>query len=476
MSGRILFRATTALTLMAAPGSLAAQTISASEAAELRAQIAALKAQVQQLETRLDGAAVPAAAQADAAAAPVAGEAPALAAQTASAPPATAKSAPETKVGWKGGPVFSQDDASFKVKGRIQYDAGLLKAPDSIADRAKGYSNELRRLRLGGEGQLGGGFGYKLEVELSDNKVDAVDTYISYERGPWLIQLGNQNQFQSLDELIGDTSGSVMERAAFTDAFGFERRLGLSVQYKSGILLAQAGIFSDSIDSLVNSADGPDGGDENNSYGIDGRVVLAPKWGDTQLHFALSGHWRDLQRLSGNPRRYRQRPFLHTVNSYFLDSGNIAATGENHYGVELAGSHGPLWWAGEAHWLRVQRPGLADPVFFGGYGEIGYVLTGEARSYKNGIFGGVKPANPVGGGGLGAWQVTLRHDYLDMNDRDIVGGRQKAYIAALVWTPIEYLRFNVNYAHIDYGNAAILAGGRSRYGIDVLGWRAELDF
>ncbi|SCW37479.1 phosphate-selective porin OprO and OprP [Sphingobium faniae] len=468
MNSRIPLRIGTAMALAAAPWPAAAQAISASEATELRAQIAALKAQVQQLESRLDGMAAPAAqGQATPAPAPT-GQPPAQMTQAAPALPV-----PDTVTGWKGGPVFSKGAASFKVKGRIQYDAGLLKAPGSVDDGAKGYSNELRRLRLGGEGQLGGGFGYKLEVELSDNKVDAVDTYISYERGKWLVMLGNQNQFQSLDELIGDTSGSVMERAAFTDAFGFERRLGLAVQYKSGIVLAQAGIFSDSIDSLVN----PDG-DQNNSYGVDGRVVLAPKFGKTQLHFGLSGHWRDLQRLSGNPVEYRQRPFLHTVNSYFLNSGKMAVHGENHYGLELAGVHGPLWWAGEGHWLRVRRPGLADPTFFGGYGEVGYVLTGETRSYKNGIFGGVKPDNPVGNGsgGLGAWQVALRYDHLDMNDRDIVGGTQKSYIAALVWTPIEYLRFNVNYAHIDYIDAAIRAGSRSNYGVNVLGWRAELDF
>ncbi|MDI1296746.1 MAG: porin [bacterium] len=452
-----------------------AQAISASEAAALKAQIAALKAQVDRLEARLDGAvATPGA---------VAGAAPAAAQPIAAAKVAQAKppeTSPETTVattiGWKGSPIFSNGSASFKVKGRIQYDAGLLMAPASIADRAKGYSNELRRLRLGGEGTLGGGFGYKLETELSDNAVDLVDTYITYEKGKWLVTLGNQNEFQSLDELIGDTSGSVMERAAFTDAFGFERRLGLSVQYRSGMLLAQAGVFSDSADSLTNAADGPNGGDENNSYGIDSRVVLAPKFGKTQWHVGLSGHWRDFQRLSATPQRYRQRAYLHTANSRCLATPTIAATGESHYGVELAGSHGPLWWAGEAYWLQVARPGLADPTFFGGYGEVGYVLTGETRPYKSGIFGSVKPSRPVGSGGLGAWQVTARYDRLDLNDRGIVGGTQDAYIAALVWTPIEYLRFNLNYAHIDYTDAAILAGSRADYGVDVVGWRAELDF
>jgi phosphate-selective porin OprO/OprP len=465
----------TAMLLCLMPATAMAQAISATEAAELRAQIAALKAQVERLASRLDNAPAPAVQAVAPATIPSSGAAttPVV---TASATAKPAKAVPETGISWKGSPVFSSGSASFKVKGRIQYDAGVLIAPTSVQDGATGYSNELRRLRLGGEGQLGSGFGYKLETELSDNQVDLVDTYITYEKGKWLLTLGNQNEFQSLDELIGDTTGSVMERAAFTDAFNFERRLGLSAQYRSGILLAQAGIFSDSADSLMNDSDGADGGDENNSYGVDGRVVLAPKVGKTQLHFGASAHWRDFNRLSSVAQRYRQRPYMHSVNSRFLATPGVAAEGERHYGLELAGTRGPLHWAGEAHWLRPSQPGVADPTFFGGYGEVGFFLTGETRAYKNGIFGSTKPLRPVGSGGMGAWQVTLRYDYLDLNSKGIVGGKQNGAIAALVWTPIEYLRFNVNYAHLTYQDAAILAGTRRDYDVNVVGWRAELDF
>lgn len=465
----------TAILLCLLPATAMAQAISATEAADLRAQIAALKAQVERLASRLDSAPALSVQPVSQVASSSSG-AESTPVVIASASPKPPKAASETGISWKGSPVFSNGSASFKVKGRIQYDAGVLMTPSSVQDGATGYSNELRRLRLGGEGQLGGGFGYKLETELSDNQVDLVDTYITYEKGKWLLTLGNQNEFQSLDELIGDTTGSVMERAAFTDAFGFERRLGLSAQYHSGILLAQAGIFSDSADSLMNASDGANGGDENNSYSVDGRVVLAPKVGTMQLHFGASAHWRDFNRLSSVAQRYRQRPYLHSVNSRFLATPAIAADGESHYGVELAGTRGPLHWAGEAHWLKPSQPGVADATFFGGYGEVGFFLTGETRAYKNGIFGSTKPLRPVGSGGMGAWQITLRYDYLDMNSKGIVGGKQNGVIAALVWTPIEYLRFNLNYAHLAYQDAAILAGTRSDYSVNVVGWRAELDF
>lgn len=461
----------TAMAVIALPATADAQALSAQEAADLRSQVAALKAQVDRLEARLDQAQP--AANAQLASSP---SAVAPATQVAVSAPATASTS-GTAIKWKGSPQLSLGNATFKVSGRIQYDAGYLSVPKSVNDRAPGYSNELRRLRLGASGTLGGGFGYKLDTELSDNAVDTVDTYITYQKNKWLVTLGNQNQFQSLDELIGDTTGSVMERAAFTDAFGFERRLGLSVQYRTKLLIAQAGIFSDSIDSLANSSDGPAGGDENNSFALDGRVVVTPKIGDMQLQFGGSYHWRDFQRLSEAPVRYRQRPFLHSVNSRYLATPGIPAEGESHYGFELAGSKGRLFFAGEGHWLRVARPGLADPKFFGAYAEVGYFLTsGDTRPLQDGIFGRTEPTNPVSAGGAGAWQVALRYDYLDMNDRGIVGGTQNAYIAALVWTPINFLRFNANYAHLVYTDAAILAGNRADYSANVMALRAELDF
>ncbi|MES2269764.1 MAG: porin [Pseudomonadota bacterium] len=455
-----------ALVMVAMPSMVSAQALTAQEAADLRAQLSALKAQVERLEARLDSTQQQVAAQSTPAATPT----PVTAV-------ASAAAKPTTTIKWKGSPQFSLGSASFKVKGRIQYDASYLSVPKGVADLSKGYSNELRRLRLGGEGTLGGGFGYKLETELSDNSIDLVDTFITYERGKWLITLGNQNEFQSLDELTGDTTGSVMERAAFTDAFAFERRLGLSAQYRGKAVLVQGGIFSDSADSLTNSSDGVTGGDENNSIGLDGRIVVMPKVGDMQLHFGGSYHWRDFNRLAAAPVRYRQRPYIHSSNSRFLSTPAINATGERHYGFEVAGSQGRFSFAGEGHWLRSVRSGLSDPQFFGAYAEVGYFLTkGDSRPLADGIFGRTDPKNPVTAGGLGAVQLTLRYDYLDLNDGAIVGGTQNAYIAALVWAPINYLRFNMNYAHLDYADAAILAGTRADYGIDTVSLRAELDF
>lgn len=448
--------------------------MTAEQAKSLRDDIAALRAEIAAMEQRLVESGLAEEAPKAVATAPGAPAAPA--AHAAPAPVETASA--DTEIGWKGSPEFTSGDRSFKVKGRIQADAGYVSAPDGLDDQGLGFSSEFRRIRLGGEGDLGGGVGYKLELELSDNAVDLVDTFVTYETKSWLLTVGNHNQFQSLDELTGDTTGSTMERAAFTDAFNFERRLGVSAQYR-GLKpwLFQGGVFTDDVTALSNDSDGPDGGDENNSYGVDGRVVYAPKLGDTQLHLGASAHYRDLKRLTESSTRYRQRPYLHSSNSRLIGTPSLNVDEELHYGVEFAAIHKRWHFATEGHWLNASQVDAPTANFGGGYAEVGYFLTkGETRAYKNGIFERTKPAAPIDRGGLGYVQLNLRYDYLSLNDGPIRGGEQNGYIAALIWAPLDYLRFNFNYAYLDYDGAAPLDDGRRNYGVHVTGARIELDF
>lgn len=447
---------------------LAQDQLTADEVAALRSEIASLRAQLQTMERRLD--AVTSAPQATA---PVA---PSSTTVGASSSPAPKSSAAPTEISWKGSPQFASAGRSFKAKGRIQVDVGQVDAPDGLVDRGLGYGAEMRRIRLGGEGSLGAGVGYKLELELSDNNVELVDTIVTYKTGPWLLAAGNQNQFQSLDEVTGDTVGAFMERAAFTDAFNFERRLGVSAQYEKGPWVLQGGVFTDDITALSNSSDGPAGGDENNSYGLDGRAVYAPKLGKTQLHLGGSAHWRTLKRVTDAGTRYRQRPYVHTSNSRLIGTATLPVKEEVHYGLEAAFVSGRWHGAAETHWQEAALRTGTRPTFFGGYAELGYYLTDDTRGYKSGQFDRAKPSKPLGGGGVGALQLNLRYDYLDMNDRGVVGGKQDAWLAALVWQPLEYLRFNVNYGLLIYQDATPLRNGDRDYKVNVAGARMELDF
>ena len=375
---------------------------------------------------------------------------------------------------WKGAPQFLDKDAgwSFKPRGRLMYDFATVDGPGGYSNPGLGFSNEVRRARLGVEGTIPGNFGYKFELDFAAGEVEFADAYLSHSRGPVEFIIGQHNNFQSLDELTSSLHSSFIERAAFTDAFGFERRVGVSAQYAKGIVLAQGGFFTDSITDL-NSV-----GDDNNSYGFDTRLVVAPMMGSNQLHFAGSYHWRDLNDAATSVR-YRQRPAVHTTDIRFVDTGNIAgAEEETGLGLEAAGIFGPFHLASEAYWQRVGRSGFSDPTFFGAYVEGGYFFTGESRGYKGGKFDRVKVKNPFGGegNGWGALGLNLRWDYLDLTDAGIIGGTQNAYQASLNWKPTDYVLLGLNYAHILYDDAAISAGGDRDYSVDMAAFRAQVDF
>jgi phosphate-selective porin OprO and OprP len=425
----------------------------AAELAAMRAKIASLEAEVALLKAADAAAPAPVA---------VAAAAPAVAA---------AAAAPEAK----------KESLTIKPFGRLQYDVAHVGRPDGLVDRGLGFSNEVRRGRIGLEGSIPGGFGFKFEVDFADNEVELTDAYLSYKASKQLgVTLGQHNNFQSLEELTSSRFLSFMERAAFTDAFGFERRVGLSATYSSGDVIAQAGIFTDNIEDLSGASGAAGLGDENNAVGADARLVYAPKLGDAQLHLGASAHYRDNNDLAtfGPATRFRQRPFVHTTDTRFISTPGLRVAEETSYGLEAALIRGPLHATGELHWLRADTlTAGTSPTFFGGYAEAGYYLTGETRGYKGGRWDRTKVLKPVGQGGLGALQLNLRYDYLDLTDDGVVGGTQRAYAAGLVWIPQDHVRFLVNFARLRYENAAIIPPSGDRdYSVNVIAARAQVDF
>ena len=441
---------TTRLSLMAAALSctmstpLLAQdvTLPADELAAMRAQLAAMNARIDQLEGEL------AATKAEAA----------EAGQVVDAPAPAADSEPVST-------LAKSDGWSFKPRGRLMFDAGFTNAPDSTG-ASDGFGNEVRRARLGASGDMPGGFGYKFEVDFAGNEISVADAILSYENGPIEIAIGQHNNFQSLEELTSSLHTTFIERAAFTDAFGFERRLGASITYARGDFLAQAGIFTDNLEDT-----------DSKNRGADARIVFMPKAGDTQLHFGGSFHYNDLDDPAAQ-LRYRQRPLVHFTSQRFIDTRSMGADSETGYGLEAAAIAGRFHAAAEGYWQSVDMPGVADdPTFFGGYFEAGVFLTDDTRGYKGGKFDRTKPSSPVGEGGIGSVQFTLRYDHLNLNDAGIVGGRQAGYFAALVWKPTDYTALMLNYGRLQYTDAILpTASGDTSYGVDAIGMRAQIDF
>lgn len=459
-------RASALAVAIAAGWALPAQAQDAGSAA-IQQELAAMRAQMQAMAQRIDtleGQLAEARAKADAA------QAAAAAIPAATPAPAAKPAEPAVDVAWRGSPELKGKNGwSFKPRGRLMFDAGWVGSPPGVADKGLGFVSEVRRARLGVEGTMPGGFGYRFDVETNTGGAELFDAYITYTRKDLTVTVGQHNNFQALDELTSSNNSAFMERAAFTDAFNYNRILGVSATWAKGDVIVEGGVFTDNISALQD--------DENNGLSFAGRVVYAPKLGNTQLHFGASARYRNLNDVP--TVRYRQRPLLRATDTRFIDTGAFSAESETGLGLEFAAIRGPFHAAAEASWQKVGRPtGLPDSTFFGGYAEVGYFLTkGDSRGYKEGMWDRVRPKNGFDKGGAGALMLAVRYDYLDLNSGPVIGGVQNAGYVSLVWNPTSYIRFLVNYGKLWYDDARVISPTKGRsYSVDVIGTRAQIDF
>ena len=435
---------------------------------------------------------------------------------------------------WKGGPEFSDKDAgfTFKPKGFMQYDAGYVGFPEGDERRGTvgginfgnlGFNSRARRLVFGAEGTLPGSFGYKFELNFAQATVGYEDIILTYDmkKAPLQISVGNFYPYSSLETMTSSRLGSMVERASFTDAFNYNRRLGIGIQLsdkKADSYLVQAGIFSTPIDDISVSGTSLANSFVRTGWQASLRGVYSPMLGSTRLHVGANFQHRS-NNQEGQQGQYRTRPLTQITDQRFIDTGNIASKGDDAVGLDFAAIMKKFHIAAEAQkvWLRgTYTPAEiailnsdpndndtssgtgynGNPSFMGGYFELGYYLTGETRGYKGGKWDRTKVLKPFSDGGWGAFQVNARVDYVDLTDDVdgnsaslaapfyVNGGKQLGYQASVIWNPVDWLRFMAQYGHIDVTGGPRNALGedlsepvnKRKFGVDTATFRAQLEF
>ena len=425
---------------------------------------------------------------------------------------------------WKGAPELGDKDAgfTFKPKGFMQFDAGYVGFPDG-EERAGtinglnynnlGFNTRARRLVFGAEGSLPGGFKYKAEFNFAQGAVDYEDITLSYDfkDSPLTVTVGNFYPYSSLETVTSSRLGSMLERASFTDAFNYNRRLGIGLSLADKTAdkyTLSGGIFSTPIN---------DGAFNRTGWEVGARGTFTPKITEGFIHLGASAHYRKNNRDTQG-QQYRSRPLTQVTDQRFVDTGTIASDGDMSVGVEVGGVLKSFHFAAEAQklWVRGYDPDKVltepndiitgnryneDPSFEGGYAEVGYYFTGESRGYKGGKWDRTKVLKPFDQDGWGAIQLNGRIDYLNLSDRVggtaftggfpsgsstafVNGGKQLGYQLSLIWNPMDYLRFMAQYGHVDVKGgprAAIVdpdgpLDPRRKYGVDTAAVRAQLEF
>lgn len=373
------------------------------------------------------------------------------------------------EVKWEPAPSIKSPDGRFEMnmRGRILADSAWLSDRDGNMNVK---AAEFRAARIGIEGRAWKDIKYSFEVDFAGNEASVKGAYIQWSSPLGVaLTVGQTKMPNSLDEQTSGRHTSLMERASFTDAFGFSRRMGLSISGGGDNWTAKFGVYRGS-----SGIDGEDKGTE-----LAGRITYSPRVGEVQTHFG--GSFRSRTAGDQSNFRYRQRPHLHLSSEHFVDTGAIANK-DFFYGIEAAAIAGPLWAAAEYGWLKADtdNPLIGNPTFSGGYGEVGYFLTGESRGYKagKGAWDRPKVNNPVFTGGIGAWAVVARFDSIDLGDTGIQGGKQNSYILGVNWYLNRHTRMMVNYSHaiITRAFSVSLNGIDGRNSVNGFGIRAQVDW
>lgn len=477
----------------------------ASEVEALRAEVAALKAQLAAIAAKIDAV----------------------------------ENKPAVEVKWKGAPETTGDSGwTFKPRGRIHYDVGNVSTPGALENRSLGFSTRVRRVRLGMEGTMPGNLGYKVETDLNNGNVGFGDVWLTYNpaNAPIVVRMGNFESLNSMEQISSSNGITFLERNAFNDAFINARRLGAAVAWHNepNTLFVEAGLFAGhTIDSSL----------DNDGWIGATRIHFTPKVGDAQLHFGANFQYRNFTSNNAGSTstsalapstnqlvRYRARPNSQLTDVRFVDTGNFAAKGDRLLGIEAAAIFPQFYVNGEAQWVKTNAYEAGDiatgldtfaggnvavvptrnPGFFGAFAEIGTFLTGETRGYNNKLGTWVRPKvkDPISKGGIGAFQLAARVDYLNLNSdalkngptndfttgtsslastnsRLARGGTQTAYIIGLNWYPIDYVRFMLNYTRVNVEGGPLAAAvaplstspvDERNFSVDVLAARMQVEF
>ncbi len=133
----------------------------------------------------------------------------------------------------------------------------------------------------------------------------------------------------------------------------------------------------------------------------------------------------------------------------FVDTSKIAADHTRMLGGEAYWRPGP-WMFGTEYWLSdVASPSTGNPLIHGGDIVATWLVTGETRAYNvvNGSFKEISPKRSFFKGGPGAVELVLRQSYIDLDDKEVKGGRLWRITPMVNWYLSDELRLETAYGY-----------------------------
>lgn len=380
----------------------------------------------------------------------------------------------------------------FKIGGRMHADASVSGNDNFSKDGSPAESNngtEIRRARLTFKSTFHKVWKFKSDIDFADNEVAIKDLKLAYtglkifEDIKTRITVGHQKQAFSreLQESSNDYMYTERSLMNILNAPVVDRAIGVNIAAHGRKWTAQTGVYGESIS--------PNNTSKDEGWGVNGRATFNPILNNDNgiqklIHLGLAGNYRETSNSVTNSSRGGIRYKYETTqmsNLYPIDTGTITtAKNLKMIGLEANGVYGPVSVGGEftQSWMD-RNNGMSSLAFHGWYGEAALTLTGESRTYKNGVFKRLKPKSTfsLANGGLGAWEIAARVGGINMNDGAYKGGSMKNFSFALNWYANENVRLMFGYDRIiDINNSPLIgrtSGGKPD-GLNTFMFRTQI--
>jgi phosphate-selective porin OprO/OprP len=323
---------------------------------------------------------------------------------------------------------------TVQFRGRIEAEATMAaqsaQSQATIGNLQNGYG--FRRVRLGGQGNIGDSASWVSEAELAGGNVRLRDVFVGLDAIPYVRQtrVGHFREPYSLEGMTSSNFITFLERSPL-NVLSPARNWGVCSFWwpDNERLLFSLGVFRDGTPS-----NGQSFGDGDNwayttrltglpVYEPDGEVFrLVHVGGAFSQRVPPNGVINFTPRTTSNLLTVEDNP-----GSPFLPTVNIPANSYQLYNLQAAWVHGPLSVQGEWSAATVQQTNAGNVFVHGVYIFGSYFLTGEHRGYNRtrGSFDQVDVLRPLirsqtdPRGGCGAVELTARFSYFNFNSPNL---------------------------------------------------------
>lgn len=186
------------------------------------------------------------------------------------------------------------------------------------------------------------------------------------------------------------------------------------------------------------------------------------------MHFGFAVERRDLD--ANTTSRVRTRPEMNVGARRLIDTRNLDGVDAfTNLGAEFGVQFHSLYLQAQYLHRRNNAPTLGDPSFAGGYAQVSWAITGEARGYNEsaGVFTDIRPRARAG-----ALEPAARVSRLDLSDGLVAGGEETNYALGLNWYVTDTARLMINVVR---AKARPNRNGDEE-SVNLAGLRTQIDF